>query len=42
MSIVQAMVGALVTGLCAVIWGIPGLVVGLLLAGLYYGRTDKQ
>jgi hypothetical protein len=38
-NIIIEMAGACVAGLCAAIWGLPGLVVGLGLAFALYRRA---
>lgn len=39
---IHAMAGAVATGIAALVWGTPGLLVGLILACAYYGRTLKR
>lgn len=36
---VNKMAGALIAGVCATVLGIPGLLLGLALAFVFYGRT---
>lgn len=41
MGIVQHMTGALIAGGGALVLGVPGFVLGLILAFIYYGRAAK-
>lgn len=42
MTVFEGMVGATITGIVTAILGVPGLVVGLIVAYVYYGRRSKS
>lgn len=38
---IRMMTGATITGVATLVLGLPGLVLGLILAFVYYGKTTK-